>query len=885
MKVDFAIITILPEEYKAIYDRFKPTPYTDPASQHIYGMSEVQTNEGRSYKVAIARTSRPGNDTSQQLASRIITDLDPQILLVVGVAGGVPDDGLTLGDVVVSSHIHNFNLNAKQGEQTTFDASGGIHPRISNITASLGLFQEQLANWNSDTSIGVPRPPLLLIEENIQDSLDRDVGQAWRDRVKNALIYHFGNKQRGNRSPKFLTSTIASSNSLIQSDAVLAQWLQNARSILAVEMETAGVYQAAQQMQQQYPVMAIRGISNIVGFKHDDDWKQYACHTAAAFAYAFITAGIVKPRANMPAKVTRRLGATNNGGGASPHRGQTGPGSDGQRSFVKPPKNVNGTRKKATRRRVVAVIGVLLLLASIIAGVIYVQRPHSLTSLKEDTRFAIQACLDAQKQGIKDGIGVHLENSDCTGISGGNAVFYFNPNNETAVQDLAKAAQSSRQDGPFTGKTQGKWLQAIADDPTDAEPRIYYEDIQVQTDSHPHTTIIVPAVLTGKYGYDGPDALQGVYLQQKEHNDACRKNNYHNCILLNVLVANIGSGKQDESDYATQVTDQMVDAIKHDPTIVGVMSGVTSQSTIDISTELQKRLSQEIPVVASKATVDPDKLPQTDYLFRVVPPNSVEAQAATDFAKNVLHVKSVAVLYRSDNTYGINLAGDFDGDFHLPEKTYQLVGQPTKFDPNNRSSIENALTTVLQYNPDLLYCACYVLDVNTILEWFAHHSGYDNLHILGGDSLYGLGGYTPDARSQWDRLYFTAFTYPDLWGALPHPSVLVPQGIGDYKDTYGAKAGDGQYGSTRMTPSASVGYDAMFVLAKSCDDVFAQNGAVTALSLRNTIAHQNIIGISGRISFGRSGGNASDPDNKIIVVVQIVKMHFQYANFEEGSFV
>jgi hypothetical protein len=61
-------------------------------------------------------------------------------------------------------------------------------------------------------------------------------------------------------------------------------------------MEVAGVYQAAQHIGQQYPVMAIRGISDIIGFKRDDNWKLYACHTAAAFAHAFIVAGIVEPR-------------------------------------------------------------------------------------------------------------------------------------------------------------------------------------------------------------------------------------------------------------------------------------------------------------------------------------------------------------------------------------------------------------------------------------------------------------------------------------------------------------------------------------------------------------------------------------------------------------
>src|SRR5947209_3521543 len=114
-KVDFAIITILQEEYEAIKARFNPVPYTNPSNQQTYGISHVQTRGGKNCTVAIARTIRQGNDASQQLANRIINDLDPQMLLVVGIGGGVPDNNFTLGDVIVSSHVHNFDVNAIKG--------------------------------------------------------------------------------------------------------------------------------------------------------------------------------------------------------------------------------------------------------------------------------------------------------------------------------------------------------------------------------------------------------------------------------------------------------------------------------------------------------------------------------------------------------------------------------------------------------------------------------------------------------------------------------------------------------------------------------------------------------------------------------------------------
>ena len=107
------------------------------------------TKGGKNRTVAIARTSRQGNDASQQLANWMISDLNPGILLVVGIGGGVPDTDFTLGDVIVSSHIHNFDVNAIKGNKTDYDVTGGIDPKISDITANIYLYESLLTGWTS----------------------------------------------------------------------------------------------------------------------------------------------------------------------------------------------------------------------------------------------------------------------------------------------------------------------------------------------------------------------------------------------------------------------------------------------------------------------------------------------------------------------------------------------------------------------------------------------------------------------------------------------------------------------------------------------------------------------------------------------------------------
>jgi nucleoside phosphorylase len=311
MQVDFAIITIREDEFEAVLQRFAVKAQQGD-SKRAYGIAQVKTQAGQTYTVAIVRCAEQGADTAHQVANDVINDLDPQILLVVGIAGGVPHDDFTLGDVIISNRIDNFNESkrAEDGKET-FNMKGGIHPFVTEIVGRIGLYQKELAGWNTPMSITLDRPPVSLaqfdtdaFQKKLTTKSEKHIA-AWYKDLQDSITYHF----ESTRLPLFKTGTIASSNSLIRDIDLLVQWLQNARSILAVEMESAGVYQASQKMTKQYPVMAIRGISDIIGLDRDRRWTKYACQTAAAFTYAFITAGIVPLRINALEKGKQALWA------------------------------------------------------------------------------------------------------------------------------------------------------------------------------------------------------------------------------------------------------------------------------------------------------------------------------------------------------------------------------------------------------------------------------------------------------------------------------------------------------------------------------------------------------------------------------------------------
>jgi nucleoside phosphorylase len=142
---------------------------------------------------------------------------------------------------------------------------------------------------NSSASIGLDKPPVELVASNFYGSED------WQRKVKESLTRHFG-PSGPPRLPLVTTGTIASSDTLVKDSQTVQQWQKAARQVLAVEMELGGIYIAARTVNQEYPILAVRGISDIVGFKRHPDWTEYACQSAASFAHAFILTRPIEPR-------------------------------------------------------------------------------------------------------------------------------------------------------------------------------------------------------------------------------------------------------------------------------------------------------------------------------------------------------------------------------------------------------------------------------------------------------------------------------------------------------------------------------------------------------------------------------------------------------------
>jgi nucleoside phosphorylase len=278
LKVDIGIVTIRDDEFRAVLVAFPDKVGTLQGASRAYTLRDAGAGGGERYRIAVLRLIEQGQGEAQDAARDLIDDLGPRLVLVVGIAGGRPSDDVKLGDIVVSTRIHDFTVEArKSGEPPTYAVTGGpVDKALASLVANLAAHEDALGDWTA----GLPKQPPVSWTKKGQLYGPPD----WQRELRDTLERHHG-LPASPRAPAYAAGTIASSDRLVQDPELLIPWLQTARNLLAIEMESGGVYRAARD---RFPMLAIRGISDIVGLKRADAWTTYACASAAAFTRAFL---------------------------------------------------------------------------------------------------------------------------------------------------------------------------------------------------------------------------------------------------------------------------------------------------------------------------------------------------------------------------------------------------------------------------------------------------------------------------------------------------------------------------------------------------------------------------------------------------------------------
>jgi nucleoside phosphorylase len=285
------IIAIREDEFSAVLERFDDRRHASGRNR-FYEHVRVLNKKGNELGIAIGRSPEQGQTSAQAIANDMILDFAPRWILLVGIAGGFADSDYTLGDVLLSSRVHDFAVSAAlEGGITQFATAGGaVHKDVEKLITYLPALKVELGDWSSNLIRRLPKP----IERIPEKPDDNFYGsESVRKKVHASLRAHFP-LDKVPRDPIYKVAPMITSNTLLKDTTLAEHWRDSARHAAAVEMELGGAYLAARYGGTgDTRVLAVRGISDIVGYKRSPDWTAFACHSAASFAEALVRSGFV----------------------------------------------------------------------------------------------------------------------------------------------------------------------------------------------------------------------------------------------------------------------------------------------------------------------------------------------------------------------------------------------------------------------------------------------------------------------------------------------------------------------------------------------------------------------------------------------------------------
>jgi len=257
-EVDFAIITAIEIEAKAVVSRLKDHTVKrfedkDIRTYHC-GTVPIPGTDQR-YRVVVITLPSMGTISAANAVTDTIVHWNPRYVLMVGIAGGIPQDDLDLGDVLVAEQVVGYDY-GKVTDQ-------GIKPRDHVYPASALLLDRIRNFWDS----------------------------AWTQQVN---VARPANTKRA--VPKRFVGLIASGNRVIASAEFREQLTRRWPKLLAVETESEGVFAAVFDRPNIRGTLVIRGISDMADECKSDAWQEYAANAAAAFVENFLKNRPVEPR-------------------------------------------------------------------------------------------------------------------------------------------------------------------------------------------------------------------------------------------------------------------------------------------------------------------------------------------------------------------------------------------------------------------------------------------------------------------------------------------------------------------------------------------------------------------------------------------------------------
>jgi nucleoside phosphorylase/BarA-like signal transduction histidine kinase len=254
---DVAIITAVEVEFNAVMalsdNWIKLTHPVDPSP---YFETIIEGN-GKKFKVVAVCANQMGMNASSVFSMKLIYNFRPKYLFMVGIAASLKDAASHgFGDILVVDESWDGGagkLTQSSTGVTEFNQTA-LHLRLNSDIS------EKARGYKSDKTTL------------------RKIKDGWKyGAVPNTeLSLHLG--------------SVTSVAGVIENEAIIKKLKDQDRKLLGVEMESYGVYFAAQNCGNPRPIaIVIKSISDFANSEKNDIYQTYASYTSASFMFEFLT--------------------------------------------------------------------------------------------------------------------------------------------------------------------------------------------------------------------------------------------------------------------------------------------------------------------------------------------------------------------------------------------------------------------------------------------------------------------------------------------------------------------------------------------------------------------------------------------------------------------
>jgi nucleoside phosphorylase len=344
-RVDILILVAVPDELRVIREVEDDWVENTDSSGYPYYIRDDIGLAGNSLSIAIARPINMGGDFAANLATRLIIELRPRCLAMVGVCAGKRDKTF-LGDVIVAdrvfrydagkttafikgeiiekdflSDIKTYNLNPKwKYRADDFPVDSWVEAIKNKRPVSIQYQEgwllntlsackqedmqaliespqamEHCPNWK-ETLDSLEKKDLIKIAETADDLLFlTDKGRSIANRAR---IKYRGNIQDPSE-PKIHVAPIGTGSSVIEDPDIFKEVMSSVRKVLAIEMEAAAVGAIAEIEDVKHCIIA-KAVSDYGDSDKNDHFREYAIETSYRFLIAFLREALVDEEKQYP---------------------------------------------------------------------------------------------------------------------------------------------------------------------------------------------------------------------------------------------------------------------------------------------------------------------------------------------------------------------------------------------------------------------------------------------------------------------------------------------------------------------------------------------------------------------------------------------------------